>query len=120
MFAPRSLFHMPDAWKAWIIVIKMAAPSTMAASTTWPWPERAASSSADTMPKASSIPPPPQSPTRFSGGTGAESARPQGPPPPADGDVVDVVTGPRGQRTVLAPPGHAPVDERRVPGQAGV
>ncbi len=48
----------------------------MAASTTWPWPERAASSNAATMPKASSMPPPPKSPTRFSGGTGAESARP--------------------------------------------
>ena len=53
-----------------------AAPSTMAASTTWPSPERAASSRAATMPKASSMPPPPKSPTRFSGGTGAESARP--------------------------------------------
>ncbi len=76
MFAPRSSFQMPWAWKAWIIVMSDAAPSTMAASTTWPSPERAASSSAATMPKASSMPPPPKSPTRLSGGTGAESARP--------------------------------------------
>ena len=52
------------------------APSTIAASTTWPWPERCASSSAQTMPNASSMPPPPKSPTRLSGGTGASPARP--------------------------------------------
>ena len=56
--------------------MRQAAPSTMAASTTCPSPERAASSSAATMPNASSMPPPPKSPTMFSGGTGAESARP--------------------------------------------
>ena len=45
----------------------------MAASTTWPRPERAASSIAQTMPKARYMAPPPKSPTRFSGGTGGPS-----------------------------------------------
>ena len=35
-------------------------------------------------------------------------------------DVVDVVTRGLRVRTVLAPAGHAPVDELRVPGEAGV
>ena len=37
-----------------------------------------------------------------------------------DGDVVDVVSGGVGERAVLAPPGHAPVDEPRVAFQAHV
>ena len=35
-------------------------------------------------------------------------------------DVVDVVAGGVGERTVLTPPGHAPVDELRVAGEAHV
>ena len=53
-----------------------AVPSVMAASTTWPWPDLRASSTAQTTPKASIMPPPPKSPTRFSGGGGGLSARP--------------------------------------------
>ncbi len=120
MFDPRSSLQMPWAWKAWIMVINDAAPSTMAASTTWPWPERAASSSAATMPKASNMPPPPKSPTRFSGGTGAESARPMRPQGAPDGDVVDVVTGHGRHRPVLTPARHAPVDQTGVAGEAGL
>ena len=60
-----------------------------------PRPSGPASSRAATMPKASSMPPPPKSPTRFNGGTGAASARPSGHSAPADGDVVDVVPGRR-------------------------
>jgi hypothetical protein len=52
------------------MVIKDAAPSHMAASTTWPWPERLASSMAASMPITRYIEPPPKSPTRFNGGTG--------------------------------------------------
>ncbi|RPK45394.1 hypothetical protein EES40_13265 [Streptomyces sp. ADI93-02] len=37
-----------------------------------------------------------------------------------EGDVADVVTCPLGQRPVLAPAGHPPVDEPRVALQAGV
>ena len=43
----------------------------MAASTTCPLPERPASTSAQATPNPSSMPPPPKSPTRFKGGTGA-------------------------------------------------
>ena len=67
---------MPMARNAWNIVISTAEPSTMAASTTWPWPDDARSTSAHTTPKASSMPPPPKSPTRLSGGTGVSPARP--------------------------------------------
>jgi hypothetical protein len=58
------------------MVVSSAAPSTIAASTTWPFPDRRASNSAQAMPKASSIPPPPKSPTRLSGGAGGPPARP--------------------------------------------
>ena len=64
-------------------VISEAAPSTMAASTTCPWPEPRASRMAHTIPKARYIPPPPKSPTRLSGGTGASPARPIGSRAPA-------------------------------------
>ena len=50
----------------------------MAASTTWPRPERSRSTSAASTPTASSMPPPPKSPTRLSGGTGRWPARPIG------------------------------------------
>ncbi len=43
--------------------------------------------------------------------------RPQG---PADRDVVDVVPGHRGHGAVLAPSGHASVDQPTVPGEAGL
>ena len=66
-----------------MIVMREAAPSTIAASTTWPLPERDASSSAHTTPKASNIPPPPKSPIRFNGGGGGWSARPMGHRAPA-------------------------------------
>ncbi len=36
--------HMPAARKPWIMAARRAAPSTMAASMTWPWPDRLASS----------------------------------------------------------------------------
>ena len=51
-------------------------PSTIAASTTCPSPERPRSANAHATPKASSIPPPPKSPTRLSGGTGFSPCRP--------------------------------------------
>ena len=60
----------------YISAIRVAEPSTMAASTTWPLPDFCASSSAHTTPKARNMPPPPKSPTRFSGGTGASPLRP--------------------------------------------
>ena len=58
------------------IDIRVAVPSTIAASTTWPSPDLWASSIAQTMPNASSMPPPPKSPTRLSGGTGLPPVSP--------------------------------------------
>ncbi|MDB6043822.1 MAG: hypothetical protein JWM63_2373 [Gammaproteobacteria bacterium] len=48
----------------------------MAASTTWPRPERCLSCSAPNTPMPRSIPPPPKSPTRFNGITGPLSGVP--------------------------------------------
>ena len=93
-------------------------PSTIAASTTWPWPLRCASSSAQTTPKARNIPPPPKSPTRFSGGTGACAGAAEVRERAGERDVVDVVAGGLRERPVLAPAGHPPVDEARVAGEA--
>ena len=64
-----------------MLVIKEAL-SIMAASTTWPRPDCRASMTAQAMPKASNMPPP-KSPTRLSGGTGASPARPMAPSTPA-------------------------------------
>ncbi len=58
------------------MVASSEAPSTIAASTTWPRPLLRASITPQAMPKASSMPPPPKSPTRLSGATGASPARP--------------------------------------------
>ncbi len=93
------------------MVMSEAAPSTMAASTTWPRPERWASRRAAHIPKASSIPPPPKSPTRLSGGHGPLPGAADGPQGAGQGDVVDVVARRRRQRPVLAPPRHASVHE---------
>ena len=65
------------------IVINNADPSTMATSTTSPSPVRCAEYSAAITPRASSIPPPPKSPMRLSGGTGRSPARPIGSRAPA-------------------------------------
>ena len=66
------------------------------------------------------MPPPPKSPARISGGTGGRSASPDRPQRPGDRQVVDVEAGPLGERSVLAPTGHPPVDEARVAGEAGL
>ena len=89
--APRSIGPGPLISKN--MVASRALPSTMAPSTTWPTPELRASSRAQTMPKASSRPPPPKSPTRLRGGTGAPPSGPIMPSTPGQRDVVDVVAG---------------------------
>ena len=76
MFEPRASSQMPIAMNEWNIVVSRAEPSTIDASITWPCPERPVSSSAAQMPRASSMPPPPKSPTMFSGGTGPSPLRP--------------------------------------------
>ena len=96
------------------------APSTMAASTTWPLPERCASSSAATSPRASSMPPPPKSPIRLSGGTGACALAADGRERAGQRDVVDVVAGHLGVGPLLAPARHAAVDQLGVAGHADV
>ena len=101
---------------AWIIVISTAAPSTIAASTTWPLPERARSASAHATPNASSMPPPPKSPTRFSGGSGFSPSRPMWCERAGERDVVDVVARGLRHRAFLAPARHAAV--RRAAGCA--
>jgi hypothetical protein len=63
-------------WASLLSALLIAAPSTIAASTTWPRPDPDRSTSAARMPMASSIPPPPKSATRLSGGVGGCSARP--------------------------------------------
>jgi hypothetical protein len=56
--------------------VSIEAPSTIAASTTWPLPERERSNSAASTPAISIMAPPPLSAIRFSGGTGRLSSRP--------------------------------------------
>ncbi len=67
---------MPIPRNAHIIVDSTLEPSTIAASTTCPLPERSRSHSAERTPTSRNIEPPPKSPTRFSGGTGRSPARP--------------------------------------------
>ena len=54
----------------------------MAVSTTWPFPERWASNSAHTTPKARCSPPPPKSPNTCNNGIGAWPATPMEPMAP--------------------------------------
>jgi hypothetical protein len=76
MFVPCSSLQNPRSAAAKNGAINIAAPSTIAASTTWPAPVAARETSAQTMPKARSSPPPPKSPTTFNGGVGGWPARP--------------------------------------------
>ena len=103
-----------------IIVMSIAVPSTIATSMTWPLPERCASRMPHTTPNAMNMPPPPKSPTMLIGGVGLPPSRPKCASAPAERDVVDVVARGLRHRAVLAPAGHAAVDELRVPGEAVV
>ena len=64
------------------------------------------------------MPPPPKSPTTFSGGVGLSPGASEVRERARDRDVVDVVPGRLGERAVLAPAGHAGVHEPRVAGEA--
>ena len=66
------------------------------------------------MPITSRKPPPPKSPSRFSGGIGRSPRPADGLQRAGHGDIVDVVPGSLGERAVLAPTGHSPVDQPRV------
>ena len=50
--------------------MRIAEPSIIATSSTWPVPDRCASRIPHTTPNAMNMPPPPKSPTRLRGGTG--------------------------------------------------
>ena len=64
---------------------------------------------------ASSIPPPPKSPTRFSGGSGLSPRPPDRVQHAGQCDVVDVVPGRFCQpRPILPPAGHAPINQPLV------
>ncbi len=63
--------------KPQIMLISRDEPSVMAQSMTSPRPVRWAFSRPATMPKASSMPPPPKSPTMLIGGVGFSPARPK-------------------------------------------
>ena len=66
------------------------------------------------------MPPPPKSPTRLIGGVGFAARATEVRERAGERDVVDVVAGGLRHRTVLAPAGHAAVDELRVAGEARV
>src|SRR5690349_17891096 len=69
----------------WIIVVRTAVPSTIAASTTCPSPVARACTSAASAPSARNIPPPPKSPSRLIGGAART--------PPIDADDVGAEIG---------------------------
>ncbi len=89
-------------------------PSTIAASTTWPWPESRASSRAASTPMTRYVEPPPKSPTRLAGKCGRGLVLAHAEQGAGDRDVVHVVPGRRRQRAGLAPAGHPAVDQPRV------
>ena len=64
------------------------------------------------------MPPPPKSPTMFSGGDGGVSSRPTLCEVPDQADVVDVVPAVLGERSLLPPAGHPRVHQPRVHGVA--
>ena len=72
------------------------------------------------MPNAMNMPPPPKSPTRLIGGVGLLAGATEVRERAGERDVVDVVAGGLRHRTVLAPAGHAAVDELRVAGETHV
>ena len=112
-WCPARPSQTPMAMSPWMKVMSTAAPSTMAASTTWPSPERLASTSAaddaEGQQHAAAAEVADQVERRR---WGASPARPIGCEGAGEGDVVDVVAGRLGVGAVLAPAGHAAVDER--------
>ena len=95
-------------------LICIAAPSTIAASITWPCPERSRSSSAariaerEEEPTAAEVADEVDRRHRWAAG-GADVREHAG-----ERDVVDVVADVVGERPFLTPAGHAAVDEARV------
>ena len=100
--------------------ISSAVPSTIAASTTWPCPGALRVEQPGDQPEGEQHPAAPEV------GHQVERRRRQLAGATDVGEraghrrVGDVVAGGLGQRALLAPAGHAPVDEPRVPGEAVV
>jgi hypothetical protein len=90
-------------------VASNADPSTIAASTTWPFPEDRASCSAHASPA--------EIPDQVERGQGSLAAALHRAEHSRDRDVVDVMTRHHRHRAVLAVTGHAAVDEPRVAGE---
>ena len=114
-FPPRcSSSNAPKARRPHAIAMSVALPSTIAASTTCPSPDDLASRSAHATPNASSMPPPPKSPTHIHRRGGLATRPPEVRQRAGERDVVDVVAGSLRVRPVLAPARHAAVHELRV------
>ena len=103
-----------------IIDMRYAAPSTIAASTTWPFARAARfehpAHHAEGQEHAAAAEVADHVDRRRGRLPGAPEVRERA----GERDVVDVVTGGLRERTVLAPPGHAPVHEPRVAREAHV
>ena len=91
--AARSSRRLPAARNAALIAFRCAVPSTIAASTTWPWPEMRASSRAASTPMTRYVDPPPKSPTRLAGKCGRRLVLAHPEQGAGDRDVVHVVAG---------------------------
>ena len=111
---------MPSAWKPHIIVMRIAEPSTIAASITWPWPERPDSTSAARDAERHEHPAAAEVADDVDRRRGLRARAAEVRERAAERDVVDVVAGGLRVRAVLAPAGHAAVDELRVAGEADV
>ena len=120
MLTPRSSRQWPAAIKPANIVASSEAPSTIAASTTWPRPLVRASMTrtgdAECEQHAAAAEVADQVERRHRRLAGAADRVQHA----GERDVVDVVAGALGERTVLAPAGHAAVDEARVARVHGV
>ena len=66
------------------------------------------------MPNARSIPPPPKSPNKLSGGTGFSPGRPMACQGAGQSDVIEIMAGDLCKRSVLAPAGNPAINETWV------
>ena len=97
-----------------------ATPSRIAASTTWPRPDRCRSTRASRMPIARKTPPPPISPMRLSGGTGGPSSGPIASRAPVSARKVRSWPAAFASGPSCPPAGHAPIDQLRIFCECGV
>ena len=96
----------------------MAAPSTIAASTTCPWPGAARFDDPADDAEREQHPPATEVADEVDRRRRALVGEPEVREHTGEGDVVDVVPGCLRERAVLAPTRHPPVHELRVSGEA--